>query len=451
VAPDIRIDPAWLAYVIYTSGSTGRPKGVEVLHRNVVAFLAAMRVEPGLSEGETLLAVTTPSFDIAGLEFWLPLTVGGCVVLASEMDTTDGLALADLIREHDVRMLQATPTTWRLLLESGWAGKADLKALCGGEAMPRDLAVQLIGQVEALWNLYGPTETTIWSTAHRVCASDLDLARIPIGRPIANTRVYVLEPQGLMAPIGAPGELVIAGEGVARGYRNRSDLTRQRFVDIAPFERGETVYRTGDRARWRADGTLEFLGREDAQVKVRGFRIELGDVEAALASHPAVRQAYAGVSEGAGGGVLVAYLVFESGEEPTTSELRRYIRARLPDYMTPSLFVSLEAAPLSPNGKVDRRRLPDPFLAARTARNLAEPLAPGNEQALGDVWSTFLEVGAVSPHDNFFELGGHSLLSLRVAAAFERRTGLRLDPRAQFFQTLREVAAGATPRQAGSR
>jgi acyl-CoA synthetase (AMP-forming)/AMP-acid ligase II len=315
--------------------------------------------------------------------------------------------------------------------------------------MPTDLARQLMGRVEALWNLYGPTETTIWSTSHRVRPSDLELAREPIGRPIANTRVYVLEPQGSMAPVGAPGELVIAGEGVARGYCNRPDLTQERFIEISPFERSESVYRTGDRARWRADGTLEFLGRDDGQVKVRGFRIELGEVEAALASHPSVRQAYAGVSEGSGGAVLVAYLVFQPGEEPTTSELRRYVRARLPDYMVPSLFVGLEAPPLSPNGKVDRRRLPDPFLAARTARKLQEPRSPGVEQVLGDIWATFLGVGAVGPHDNFFELGGHSLLSLRVAAAFERQMGLRLDPRALFFQTLREVAAGATPRQVG--
>lgn len=439
---DIEISPQSLAYLIYTSGSTGKPKGVEVAHANLAAFLEAMRLEPGLLAGEALLAVTTPSFDIAGLELWLPLTLGGEVVVASEMDAMDGEALADLIEAHDVRLLQATPTTWRLLLDAGWDGKPDLTALCGGEAMPLDLAQALLSRVGALWNVYGPTETTIWSAVHRVAEADLHGGRVPVGRPIANTRVYVLEPSGALAPIGAPGELVIAGEGVARGYRNLPDLTAEKFVEIAPFDRPERAYRTGDQARWRADATLDFLGRRDGQVKIRGFRIELGDIEAALAAHPAIRQAYVGVSDGPGGATLVAYLVHEAGQEPTTSELRRYLRARLPDYMVPALFVGIEAAPLSPNGKVDRRRLPDPFRTGKRAHKASEPPAPGIEQTLAEIWCEVLAADTVGSGDNFFELGGHSLLSLRVAAAVERRTGLHMDPRALFFQTLREVAAG---------
>ena len=445
------IDPNSPAYLMYTSGSNGKPKGVEVSHRNLVSFLAAMRAEPGIDAGDKLLAITTPSFDIAGLELWLPLTSGGCVVLADENDIVDGAALAELISRHDVKMMQATPTSWRLLLEDGWPGKHDLKALCGGETMPLDLPQTLLERVGALWNVYGPTETTIWSTAHRVSRADFGTARIPIGRPIANTRVYVIEPSGAVAPIGVPGELLIAGEGVALGYRNLPKLTSERFVEMEIAGDKERVYRTGDRARWRSDGELDFLGRSDGQVKIRGFRIELGEVEAAVVSHPDIRQGYVTVSEAAGGANLVAYIVNEAAETPTTSELRRHLRGRLPDYMLPSIFVGIESVPLSPNGKVDRQRLPDPFSRGRRAKGADEPLKPGMEQTIAEIWLEYLETNSVGPADNFYELGGHSLLSLRVAAAIERRTGWRMDPRAMFFQTLREIAAGALGAEMGGR
>lgn len=448
-ALQVSVGPQDTAYLMYTSGSTGKPKGVEVTHGNLAAFLEAMRLELSFGPGERLLAVTTPAFDISGLELWLPLTVGGQTILASDGDIVDGAALAELIEEHDVHLLQATPTTWRLLLEEGWQGKANLKALCGGEAMPLDLVGMLLGKVDELWNVYGPTETTIWSTAHRLTAADLGGARVPVGKPLANERVYVLEPSGTLAPIGAPGELVIAGEGVARGYRNLPALSAEKFVELTIEGRRERVYRTGDLARWRADGTLDFIGRRDGQVKIRGFRIELGEIEAALSSNPAIRQAYVSVSTGGAGAALVAYLAYEAGSEPTTSELRRYLRARLPDYMVPALFVTLETVPLSPSGKVDRRRLPDPFQVGKRAHRQAEPLAEGIEQILAEIWRDILGASEVGPGDNFFELGGHSLLSLRVAAAIERRTGSRMDPRALFFQTLREVAAGIVQREHG--
>ena len=448
---DRPIDPNSPAYLMYTSGSNGKPKGVEVSHRNLASFLAAMRAEPGIDAGDKLLAITTPSFDIAGLELWLPLTSGGCVVLADENDIVDGAALAELISRHDVKMMQATPTSWRLLLEDGWRGKHDLKALCGGEAMPLDLPQALLERVGALWNVYGPTETTIWSTAHRVSTADFGTARIPIGRPIANTRVYVIEPSGAVAPIGVPGELLIAGEGVALGYRNLPKLTSERFVEMEIAGDKERVYRTGDRARWRSDGELDFLGRSDGQVKIRGFRIELGEVEAAVVSHLDIRQGYVTVSEAAGGANLVAYVVYEAAEMPTTSELRRHLRGRLPDYMLPSIFVGIESVPLSPNGKVDRRRLPDPFSHGRRAKGDDEPLKPGMEQTIAEIWREYLETNSIGPADNFYELGGHSLLSLRVAAAIERRTGWRMDPRAMFYQTLREIAAGALGAEMGAR
>jgi amino acid adenylation domain-containing protein len=451
-APEIQrtVDPSAPAYLLYTSGSTGKPKGVLISHRNLISFLAAMRAELDFREGQRLLAVTTPSFDIAGLELWLPLTSQGCVVIAQEDDVTDGAALAELLSKHDIDLLQATPSTWRLLLEDGWDGKANLKALCGGEAMPLDLPEPLLQRVETLWNVYGPTETTIWSTTHRVTTSVVGAVRIPVGTPIANTRTYVLESGGAVAPVGAPGELLIAGDGVAIGYRNLPTLTAEKFVEIEIAGRKVRAYRTGDQARWRADGKLDFLGRRDQQVKIRGFRIELGEIEAAVISHPAVRQAYVAVSEGAGGAALVAYAVFEAGEAPTTTELRRHLRGSLPDYMVPSVFVGIESVPLSANGKVDRKRLPDPFRGAHRVNRSDEPLRPGMEQIIAEIWRGYLELDAVGPADNFYELGGHSMLSLRVAAAIERRTGWRMDPRAMFFQTLREVAAGAARTESGA-
>ena len=247
--PNVAIRPDDLAYVIYTSGSTGRPKGVQVEHRNMVSFLEAMRREPGLSSSDVLLAVTTPAFDIAGLEFWLPLSVGAHIVIASRTDVLDGANLIELIDEHAVTTLQATPATWRLMLEAGWTGRRGLKALCGGEALPRELASRLLGCVGELWNMYGPTETTVWSTVNRVLDTT---GPISIGHPIANTRVYVLNPSGQPTPVGVIGELCIGGDGVARGYLNRPELTAEKFVDIVTGrEASERVYRTGDMARFR--------------------------------------------------------------------------------------------------------------------------------------------------------------------------------------------------------
>ena len=263
--PCVAVEPSDLAYVIYTSGSTGRPKGVEVEHRNVVAFIEAMQRAPGLTAGDVLLAVTTLSFDIAGLELWLPLSVGARIIIASRADALDGERLATLIDEHAVTLLQATPATWRILLDTGWTGRPKMKALVGGEALPPDLASSLLDRVGELWNMYGPTETTIWSTLARV----VDLEKgITIGRPITNTQCYVLTPSHAVCPIGVAGELCIGGEGVARGYRNRPDLTADRFVTVALQQsRTERIYKTGDVARMRADGTLEYLGRRDTQVE----------------------------------------------------------------------------------------------------------------------------------------------------------------------------------------
>ncbi|MBI4995377.1 MAG: amino acid adenylation domain-containing protein [Rhodocyclales bacterium] len=434
-----------LAYVIYTSGSTGRPKGVMLEHRSVVNFLLSMHREPGITAQDRFVSVTTLSFDIAGLEIHGPLTVGGTVVLASRATALDGVRLAELVERSAATLLQATPATWRLLLDSGWQGRPGLKMLCGGEGLPRDLADKLLAIPGELWNMYGPTETTIWSTLWRVT----DTARpVPIGRPIANTQTYVLEPSGLPAPIGVGGELCIGGDGLARGYRNRDDLTAEKFVTLDLPGVGSTrVYRTGDVVRWLADGRLEFVGRRDHQVKVRGFRIELGEIESVLESHEAVRQAVVVAREAAPGDLrLVAYVAYAPGEDLTVSDVRRHLRRDLPDYMLPSVVVALDAIPLTPNGKVDRAALPDPFRDVQRSDRQYTPPAPGLEQLMAQVWADLLKVERVGADDNFFELGGHSLLSLRVVAAIEKQTGWRMDPRTLFFQTLRQIAAAASAR-----
>jgi amino acid adenylation domain-containing protein len=420
-ATGVEVGPKELAYVIYTSGSTGQPKGVEVEHRNLVAFLEAMKREPGLRAGDTLMAVTTPSFDIAGLEFWLPLSVGGRVLIASRQDTLDGKRLIGLLEKHGVAMLQATPATWRLMRESGWVGKPDLTALCGGEAMPPDLARWLAPRVSALWNMYGPTETTIWSTLYRVRG---DEGVIPIGGPIANTRIYVIDPSGAPSPIGAPGELMIAGEGVARGYRNRPELNAEKFVEIAPTTTPERAFKTGDLVRWRSDGRLEFLGRGDGQVKIRGFRVELGEIEARLATLPAVESVVVAAREDTPGEKrLVAYVVQAPGATFHETEARVALRGTLPDYMTPSAYVQLDRLPLSPNGKVDRKALPAPSASASLVPDPADALMTPAQRNVAALWREILHLDRVGLYQNFFDLGGHSLLLVKLQVALKASFG----------------------------
>jgi amino acid adenylation domain-containing protein len=426
--------PEDLAYVIYTSGSTGRPKGVQVEHRNVVSFLEAMRHEPGMRATDLLLAVTTLSFDIAGLEMWLPLSVGGRIVIAARADTVDGTRLAELLQTHGVTVLQATPATWRLLIDAGWPGSPGLKALCGGETLPPELVAPLLGRVSELWNVYGPTETTIWSTVYRV---QEPLSVIPVGRAIANTRVYVLEPSGLPAPIGVIGELCIAGEGVARGYRNRTELTAEKFVTITlPDGSSERLYRTGDRARFRADGQLEFLGRNDTQVKVRGYRIELGEIEALLSACAGVRQCVVTAREDTPGMQrLVAYVVADPQFEADGA--RAALREKLPEYMIPNLFMTLDRLPLTPNGKIDRKLLPAPQAVAVPNANApaatAELLMSPAQRRVAGIWCEVLRLERVGLHDNFFDVGGHSLLLAKLHAALKREFSRDL-PLVELFQ-----------------
>jgi amino acid adenylation domain-containing protein len=429
-----------LAYIIYTSGSTGLPKGVQVSHRALVNFLWSMAHEPGLTLNDTLLAVTTLSFDIAGLELFLPLIVGGRIALANRDTATDGHLLAEAMTSSGATVLQATPVSWQMLIEAGWRGDKRLKALVGGEALPRDLAAQLFERCGELWNMYGPTETTIWSTISRVTNRE---EPILIGKPIANTTVYILDKHLRPVPIGVPGELYIGGEGLARGYLNRDVLTREKFIPN-PFSRvpGERIYATGDLARYRPDGRIECIGRLDHQVKVRGYRIELGEIETALADHSAVNKNVVVVKEDKPGEKrLVAYIVPEKDATISPSEMRAHLKRTLPDYMIPSAFVTLEEFPLTPNGKINRLALPAPDSGQLENRHeYAAPCSP-MEETLVKIWKQVLEVDYISVHDNFFEIGGHSLLSMQVISQLEKKIGIRINPRELIYQTLGQLAA----------
>ncbi len=425
IRPSVVVKPEDLAYVIYTSGSTGRPKGVQVEHGSVVNFLKSMRREPGIAASDVLLAVTTLSFDIAGLEFWLPLSVGARLIIASRSDVLDAERLVELLNEHGVTVLQATPATWQLMLETKWVGSRNLKALCGGEAMRRDLAEALIGKVGELWNMYGPTETTIWSTVFRV--SDTTTT-IPIGHPIANTRIYILDPSGRRVPVGIWGELCIGGEGVARGYWKRAELTAEKFTTITlPEERIERVYRTGDIARFRWDGQLEFFGRRDQQVKVRGYRIELGEIETALAALPGVKESAVNVhGDSTNDQRLIGYVTLSPGASFDLGEARTALRAELPEYMIPTTFVVLPALPLTPNGKLDRKAFPVPQAPVVTACDEAENFFTPIQSRIAGIWRELLRTERVGLHDNFFDVGGHSLLLVRLHAGLQRQFGSNL-------------------------
>jgi amino acid adenylation domain-containing protein len=413
------LSPEHRAYVIYTSGSTGKPKGVQISHQSLVNFLDSMRRKPGLKDRDTLLAVTTLSFDIAALELYLPLIVGACVVLASREVASDGSQLSRWLKQLGATVMQATPATWRILLAAGWEGNAELKILCGGEALPGELAERLLEKGNSLWNLYGPTETTVWSAAYEI-TGDCLAARthdgpVSIGRPIANTQLHVLDRYLQPVPVGVTGELHIGGAGLARGYLDRPGLTAEKFVpNHFSDEPGTRLYKTGDLARYLPDGNIEFLGRIDHQVKVHGFRIELGEIEAVLTQYPGIRETVVLAREDEPGDKrLVAYLVPDDGQEPTAGDLRRFLQEKLPEYMIPSAFVTLEALPLTPNRKVDRRALPRPDGIRQETADYVTP-RDEIEETLADLVQRILRVEPISVHDNFFRAGGNSLLMTQL-------------------------------------
>lgn len=401
------------AYVIYTSGSTGRPKGVQVEHRSVVNLLFAMRKCTGLTADDALLAVTTFSFDIAVLDLFLPLTVGARVVIASELDMIDSKRLTQRIDNEEITVLQGTPAMFRRLVDAGWPASRRIKILCGGETLPGSLASELLSRATSLWSLYGPTETTIWSLVHAVSSAD---ERVPLGRPIDNTRMYLLDEHQQPVPIGVPGELYIGGDGVARGYLGQPDKTAERFTpDPFGHTAGARLYRTGDLARYTADGQVEFVGRIDHQIKIRGCRIEPGEVEAVLREHAGVAEAVVtAVDDQVRERAVVAYIVPCKGKAPSGPELRSHVRRSLPEAMVPSAIIALPALPLTLAGKIDRLALPQHDLTERESGTVFVPPTNSMEELIAEIWRKVIGSSRFGIDDNFFDVGGHSLLLAQV-------------------------------------
>ncbi|GAA1706850.1 non-ribosomal peptide synthetase [Fodinicola feengrottensis] len=413
-----------LAYVIYTSGSTGQPKGVEIGHRALANLIGSFSAELGASPADRWLGLTSLSFDIAALEIFLPLTSGGRLVMAPDTAVRDGRALARMIRDQAVTHVQATPSSWRLLVPE-LGGEPTLVALCGGEPLPVPLAKEIRVRVRRLLNVYGPTETTVWSTVDDLPA---DPDTVTIGRPIANTDLYVLDESLAAVPAGSPGELFIGGAGLAAGYHNQPELTATRFVSN-PYGPGR-IYRTGDLARIRADGRLDFLGRLDDQVKIRGHRIELGEIEARLLSHPTVAEA-AVAAVGEEDPQLVGYVVAAAGSTVDSAVLSDHLSRSLPAVMVPNAYVWLGSLPLTPNGKLDRSALPAP---PRTRDVEAAPAYTGVAAQVQEVWCEVLRIDDIGPNEDLFDLGGHSLTMTKIIARLRSRLGVEV-PLDVFFDT----------------
>jgi amino acid adenylation domain-containing protein len=433
--PEVDVNGADLAYILYTSGSTGKPKGVQIRHYSLVNFLLSMQKEPGMIAEDKLLAVTTISFDIAGLELYLPLITGAQLILTDSMTAKDGRLLLDIVKEKNVTFMQATPYTWRMMIEAGWTGYLPLKILCGGEALPKDLAEKLIPRTTTLWNVYGPTETTIYSTVKLIN----DKEDITIGKPIANTLVYILDSALNKTNDGEIGEIYIAGDGVAKGYLNRDELTAERFI-YDPFQNkaGENMYRTGDLGRFTQNGEIQCLGRIDHQVKVRGYRIELEEIEQALLKLTGVKEAVIIAREdNPGDPRLVGYVVEENLKKEEfkskTDRWQQSLSAILPEYMVPDDFVLMQAIPITPNGKIDRKSLPKPEYNV-IARH-GDYIGPRTdvEKQVAEIWEELMGLEKISIFDNFFELGGRSLVAVQIMARIEKETGKRF-PLATLFE-----------------
>jgi amino acid adenylation domain-containing protein len=418
------------AYIIYTSGSTGKPKGVTITHKNLVNFLYSMAIEPGINKEDKLLSITTISFDIAGLELFLPLLNGAKLFFANYETTRDGQLLLNLLQDKKITILQATPTTWQLLLDSGWKNPLPLKALCGGEDMPLNLAQQLISRCNSLWNMYGPTETTIWSTLKKINAEE---SIITIGKPIANTQIYLLNEEEQTVALGTIGEIVIGGDGVASGYWKRPELTSEKFFKN-PFstEPNSFLYRTGDLGKLSPTGELQCIGRIDNQVKIRGHRIELGEIEAALNSLPGVKQSAVILKNYLENEAkLVAFLKLNK-KIHDEKLIKDSLSKILPEILLPSKYIWVDNFPITPNGKIDRKALLEYKSTNKNHYKYTTPRTE-TEKLVAEIWKECLNLDTIDIFSNFFEMGGHSLIAAKVMSKLEQKTGKRL-PFASLFE-----------------
>jgi len=434
------VSPDSIAYIIYTSGSTGKPKGVRITHRSVVNFLNSMQQKPGIQSSDVVLASTTISFDISVLEIFLPLISGAASAIISQDIMDDPLKLIRIIDEIKPTIIQGTPAMWRMLISAGWKGSDKLKVLCGGEALTVDLCRDLLPQVKELWNMYGPTEATVWSTLCKITESN---APITIGKPISNVKTYILDNNFKPVPPGVKGALYIGGIGLAESYHRLQELTSKKFLKN-PFGAGR-IYDTGDNARFRFDGNIEYLGRSDFQIKLRGHRIELGEIENTALGNPNINQCVAACKEFGPGDVrLVLYYTVKAESSITTSELRQYLKSFLPDYMIPQHLFELQSMPLSTSGKIDRKSLPANL--SNIVIESIDHLEPSTdeEQYLARIWKQVLGINRITLSDNFFELGGHSLLSIKVINQIKNEIGFEIHPRSLMLNTLEQIASTIT-------
>ncbi|MCA1811833.1 MAG: amino acid adenylation domain-containing protein, partial [Halobacteriales archaeon] len=436
-----------LAYIMFTSGSTGRPKGVAVPHRGIVRLVRGADYAR-MGPDDVFLQLAPAAFDASTLEVWGALLNGARLAIAPP-GTPSTRELADLLVREKVSVLWLTAPLFHLMVDEALPALAGVRQLlAGGDALSVPHVRRALDGLPGttLVNGYGPTENTTFSCCHRIPRGPLSRS-VPIGRPIANSRAYVLDRHGEPAPLGIPGELFVAGDGLALGYWERPEMTAERFLPD-PFVPGERMYRTGDLARWLPDGTLEFLGRTDGQVKVRGHRVETGEVESALAAHPGLKEVAVVARDGPAGKQLVAYLVPHAPPGPAALECRAFLRERLPDHMVPTAFVALPALPLGPTGKVDRRALPAPRLDAGAGHH--PPSTPAEER-LCAIWSEVLRIPRVGVQDNFFALGGHSLLATQVASRVQEAFGVAVSVRDVFAEPTIEAFARlveAVPKEA---
>jgi len=432
-----------IAYILYTSGSTGKPKGVGIMNYNLINLLTSLQVEPGMLPEDRLLAITTISFDIAAVELYLPLITGAELMICDKETTRDGRLLIDVLEEKKITVMQATPATWRMMIDSGWSKKYPLKIFCGGEPMTKDLADNLLDRAATLWNMYGPTETTIYSIIQQINKED---QQITIGRPVQNTQVYILNEEREVAARGEVGELFIGGDGVAAGYLNQPLLTEERFISN-PFSKDPSakIYQTGDLGKFTDNGEIQYFGRIDQQVKIRGQRVELGEIEIQLSKLSGIKQNVVLAREDIPSNIrLVAYIILD-GKESDLSKLtaswKSSLKLQLPEHMVPGDFVILKAFPLTPNNKIDKKALPQPLSKNHQSGNNENMPQDKTEKMVYDIWSAVLGIKDISTQDDFFELGGHSLLAVKVMAAIEQQTSKRL-PLASLFEnsTIKKLA-----------